>query len=49
MVADHYGKLGFTLIDKTADGGSVWILELDGYQAPDLPMQVNAEELTRVA
>jgi FkbH-like protein len=49
MVAEHYGKLGFALIDKTADGESLWILDLEGYQAPDLPMQINAEELTRVA
>jgi FkbH-like protein len=49
MVADHYGKLGFTLTDQTADGGSVWTLELDRYHAPDLPMQINGEELTRVA
>jgi FkbH-like protein len=40
MVADHYGKLGFTLVDEATDGTSVWQLELDKYQTPELPMQI---------
>jgi FkbH-like protein len=48
MVAEHYGKLGFALIE-TADGGSVWELDLGRYVAQDLPMQINAEDLVRVA
>jgi FkbH-like protein len=32
MVKEHYGKLGFTLIDTAEDGGTVWSLELDEYQ-----------------
>jgi len=29
--------------------GSTWVLEIDGYQPPQLPMGINREELTRVA
>jgi FkbH-like protein len=39
MVADHYGKLGFTQTDAGADGSSRWRLELADYVAPDLPMR----------
>jgi FkbH-like protein len=49
MVADHYSKLGFTLVDDSAGEGTVWMLELGRYQAPELPMQINAQDLTRVA
>jgi FkbH-like protein len=45
MVADHYGKLGFTLVEEDTDGGSVWVLELARYQRPELPMQIVSEEL----
>lgn len=43
MVADHYRKLGFSLMEESADGATVWALELDDYQAPELPMQITSE------
>jgi FkbH-like protein len=44
MVANHYAKLGFNQIEESAEGSTVWALDLDSYCAPDLPMKVNAEE-----
>jgi FkbH-like protein len=40
MVADHYEKLGFSLISRDAEGGSEWALALDGWMAPDLPIRI---------
>jgi FkbH-like protein len=41
MVAEHYGKLGFQLLESRADGGSLWELRLDGAPALDgLPMTI---------
>ena len=42
MVADHYGKLGFTLVEGSAETGSLWRLDLGPYVEPDLPMRVDA-------
>jgi FkbH-like protein len=39
MVADHYGKLGFSLVERHADGSSLWRLDLADYSAPQLPMR----------
>jgi FkbH-like protein len=39
MVADHYEKLGFDLLERQADGSSRWRLELADHAAPDLPMR----------
>jgi FkbH-like protein len=41
MVADHYRKLGFASIHES-EGQSLWRLDLNGYQAPDLPILVKA-------
>ncbi|MEV8468188.1 hypothetical protein AB0T83_15545, partial [Fluviibacterium sp. DFM31] len=38
MVEDHYGKLGFEKLGPIGEGGTRWVLELAGYDAPDLPM-----------
>jgi FkbH-like protein len=40
MVADHYGKLGFTAISGGSEGETMWALDLAGYEAPDLPMRI---------
>lgn len=40
MVADHYEKLGFSLISRDAEGGSEWALTLDDWTAPDLPIRI---------
>ncbi len=35
MVADHYGRLGFTLVERDASGNSsIWSLDLSGVYAP---------------
>jgi FkbH-like protein len=39
MVADHYGKLGFTLVVAGEDGSSRWRLDLADYVPPALPMR----------
>jgi predicted enzyme involved in methoxymalonyl-ACP biosynthesis len=39
MVRDHYGKLGFELIEETAEG-RVFALPLAGYVVPDLPFRI---------
>jgi len=39
MVADHYGKLGFTLVSAGDDGSSRWRLDLADYAPPALPMR----------
>jgi hypothetical protein len=39
MVADHYGKLGFTLVVAGEDGSSRWRLDLADYTPPALPMR----------
>jgi len=49
MVANHYGKLGFTRIKESQDGATVWALDLDSYRAPSLPMRIDNAELTCVA
>jgi FkbH-like protein len=40
MVAEHYGKLGFTLTETLADGGTVWTLDLSDFDAKSLPMRI---------
>ncbi|HVZ51729.1 MAG TPA: HAD-IIIC family phosphatase [Pseudolabrys sp.] len=40
LVRDHYAKLGFQRVEESADGGSVWTLDLADLQPVDLPMQV---------
>jgi FkbH-like protein len=43
LVRDHYAKLGFVPLDGETSAGSQetgWLLELDAYAAPELPMQI---------
>lgn len=42
MVADHFARLGFTRLSGEADGASEWELVLDGWEAPELPMELVA-------
>lgn len=42
MVADLYGRLGFTLVGTRPDGVTVWELPLDSYRAPQFPMTIDA-------
>ena len=37
MVADHFGKLGFTRVSIEANGESVWTFDVDAYVAKQLP------------
>lgn len=37
IVAEHYKKLGFTLLQKLDDGSETWQLKTDSYISPDLP------------
>jgi FkbH-like protein len=45
MVADHYDKLGFALVERGDDGSSLWRLALADYTAPDLPMRFTGADL----
>jgi FkbH-like protein len=40
MVAEHFGKLGFTLTGREPDGGSLWRLALAEHQDRSLPMRI---------
>jgi FkbH-like protein len=40
MVAEHFGKLGFTRTAELPDGGTEWALDLAGYRAPLLPLTI---------
>ena len=40
LVEDHYAKLGFTLLDKAANGGTRWELHVDGAPIVTLPIAI---------
>ncbi|WP_367849542.1 HAD-IIIC family phosphatase [Rhodoferax sp. WC2427] len=40
LVEDHYAKLGFTLVDKHADGSTVWELHVQDAPLVDLPIAI---------
>jgi FkbH-like protein len=40
LVEDHYSKLGFTELERLADGSTVWSLDVAGWTDVNLPMQV---------
>jgi FkbH-like protein len=40
LVAEHYGRLGFTLVEQAADGATRWELALDQYLSRDPPIAV---------
>lgn len=40
LVEDHYAKLGFTLVDKQADGSTVWELHVQDAPLVDLPIAI---------
>jgi FkbH-like protein len=40
LVTEHFAKLGFTKIADLPDGGTTWVLELQNYGTPELPMRV---------
>jgi predicted enzyme involved in methoxymalonyl-ACP biosynthesis len=39
LVADHYKKLRFAIVEQRGDGSEVWALQLDDYEAPELPFR----------
>ena len=40
MVREHYGKLGFALDARDADGASLWSLDLARFEPADVPMTI---------
>ncbi|MGI4876306.1 MAG: HAD-IIIC family phosphatase [Janthinobacterium lividum] len=40
MVAEHYAKLGFALVEQGDSGETLWRLDLGSYVAPELPMHI---------
>jgi FkbH-like protein len=45
MVAEHYSTLGFTLVETTAAGETVWRLDVADYAGQDLPMRIEDRAL----
>ena len=33
MVRDHYGRMGFELVETAGDGATLWVLDVESYQA----------------
>ena len=44
LVREHYAKLGFAQTEETADGTTVWSLDLDTYRSDDLPFEVEGSQ-----
>lgn len=42
LVEDHYAKLGFTLIDRSADGTTTWELDVHKAGIRTVPMVVHS-------
>jgi FkbH-like protein len=40
LVEDHYGKLGFTLIERRADGSTLWELPVEDATTTTLPITI---------
>lgn len=40
MVEDHYGKLGFEKLGPVGEDGTRWVLDLNGFETPELPMKL---------
>jgi len=40
LVEDHYAKLGFTLLERQADGSTRWVLDVEGAPMTSLPIAV---------
>ncbi|SEQ37265.1 D-glyceryl-ACP synthase [Faunimonas pinastri] len=40
MVAEHYSRLGFSMVEEATDGTRYYELDVARYEAPDLPMTV---------
>ena len=45
MVTDHYRTLGFTLVETTAAGETVWRLDVTDHTGQDLPMRIEDRAL----
>lgn len=46
IVSEHYAKLGFTLSNSRPDGATEWQLDVAGFSAPTLPMEIVVLPLT---
>jgi len=47
LVVEHFAKLGFTKTADLPDGETHWVLDIERYSAPELPMEVvYAEDLS---
>ena len=40
IVAEHYKKLGFDLIETEENGQETWLLNLDNYKYQQLPVEI---------
>jgi predicted enzyme involved in methoxymalonyl-ACP biosynthesis len=46
IVEQHYNKLGFTEVDRQADGTTVWELDVATAKVEPCPMRVRSEGFT---
>lgn len=49
LVARHFEKLGFGLLEEDSTGRSLWALDLASYASPDLPLQVSVDDAIQTA
>jgi len=49
MVEDHYEKLGFAREGDLAEGGTRWVLAIEAYSPPELPMRIDAVAAAQVS
>ena len=45
MVEGHYARLGFTGIERNADGSTRWSLDVAAAPEPDIPMRIHRPSL----
>ena len=46
LVKDHYAKLGFRLVDREADGSTIWELVVADAPAEDVPLEIRRHVLS---
>jgi predicted enzyme involved in methoxymalonyl-ACP biosynthesis len=49
LVEEHYSKLGFTEVERGADGTTVWELDVASANVEPCPMRVRSEGFSRQA
>ena len=48
MVREHYARMGFELVETAADGATLWVLDVEGWQARSTQIACLEDELVSV-